>query len=393
MKAAYRFIMTFSAVAVSVMIILFFTFIGSRAQGPLQDVMTEFGALVREGENWVVTQFRGPGRASRLAWFKPYTTDPARLKNPGIVLLGTYDDKIPRTLEGVAELEKSIGTTLPLIHIYTAWGDKPEQQFPLKIVQAISDYGSLPVVTWEPWLTDFEAERHPHLSPREKRDKGGMAGIARGEYDFYVDTWASDAAAYGKPLFVRLGHEMNDPYRYPWGPQNNKPEDFIAAWRHVVKRFRVAGAKNVLWVWSPHPAYGYFQYFYPGDDVVDWVGAGALNYGTAAHWSQWWSFEDILGNKYPQFAAFGKPLMVTEFGTLAVGGSAKKWYTDALTDLPKKYPMMKSILFFHTSYDPTVTYKALDWSFSRDSVITAAISRAISPWLPEKTTYKQGRSR
>jgi beta-mannanase len=83
-------------------------------------------------------------------------------------------------------------------------------------------------------------------------------------------------------VFVRFAHEMNDPYRYPWGPQHNTKEEFIAAWRHVVERFRAAGAGNVIWVWSPHVAYEYWDLYYPGDEFVDWAATGVLNFGPIA---------------------------------------------------------------------------------------------------------------
>ena len=93
------------------------------------------------------------------------------------------------------ELERRLDTTFPLVHFYTAWGDKPDQRFPLRLVTAIWDMGSVPMVTWEPWLTDFENARHPHLPLRDARDRHGLAAVARGDYDFYMDAWAAEAAA------------------------------------------------------------------------------------------------------------------------------------------------------------------------------------------------------
>jgi hypothetical protein len=145
------------------------------------------------------------------------------------VLLGAYDGGEPATLEGIDRLEQRIGVTLPLIQLYTAWGDTPDEQFPGRVAAAIRDFGSVPLISWEPWLTDFESALHPNIALRDVRENHGMAAVARGEYDFYIDAWAVDAARFGHPIFVRLGHEMNDPYRYPWGPQHNTKEEFIAA--------------------------------------------------------------------------------------------------------------------------------------------------------------------
>jgi hypothetical protein len=380
MKAIHRITVSAAVLAGSILIILFFSHLGTRTRGPLQDALAGIGRAVSEVENRIVMSYRGPGRRDRLSWLDPYRRDPARLKAPDRILLGAWDDRIPRTLEGIVELEESLDTTLPLIHFFVAWGDRPDEQFPARLLGAIRDLGSVPVITWEPWLTDFDRSRHPHLPPKEHRDKNGLAAVARGDYDFYIDRWAHEAREYGGPIFIRLGHEMNDPYRYPWGPQNNRPEDFTAAWRRVVDRFRAAGAVNTIWVWSPHPAYGFFDAFYPGDDYVDWVGSGVLNYGTVAHWSRWWTFQEIFGDHYTELAAFGKPIMITEFGTLSAGGDPAAWYREALTDLPERHPLVRSILFFHSSGDATVTDKTLVWSFAGDSTITRLIAGAVDGW-------------
>jgi beta-mannanase len=95
---------------------------------------------------------------------------------------------------------------------------------------------------------------------------------------------------------------------------------------------------SAIWTWSPHVGYLYWDTYYPGSQYVDWVATGVLNFGSIGQWSQWWSFQDIFGSKYPLLTSFGKPLMVAEFGSLAVGGNRAAWYQAALTDLPTKYP-------------------------------------------------------
>jgi beta-mannanase len=277
-------------------------------------------------------------------------------------------------------LERALDTTLPLVQIYTAWGDGPEHRFPVRTATTIWNLGSVPVVTWEPWLTVFEAARHPHLPLPDARDPHGLAAVARGDYDFYVDAWAADAAAFGRPIFVRLAHEMNDPYRYPWGPQHNTKEEFVAAWRRIVDRFRAAGAHNVIWVWSPHVAYEYWELYFPGEAYVDWAATGVLNFGPIAQWSRWWTIADIFGSKHEALAAFGKPVMIAEFGSLAVGGDRAGWYADALTDLPFRYPLVRAVLFFEVTSDRTVTYQAIDWSIRSDPAVLEAVRRATGAW-------------
>lgn len=356
------------------------TYMGDKAEGPLEDTLANVSSGVSSMESRYLLEGRAHTRARELAWFQPYRTSPARLRHPDRLLLGAFDDNTGESLEPISTLEDSLHTHLPIIQIYSAWGSKDEEAFPMQKVAAIANLGSLPLITWEPWLGDFAPEDVPAaLADPKTRDKAGMKAVANGSFDAYIDRWAAAAKKTGKPLLVRLGHEMNDPYRYPWGPQNNDPKDFIAAWQHVVGRFRQAGATNVAWVWSPHPAYTFAAY-YPGDAFVDWVGVGTLNYGTVATWSQWWSFADIFGRYYPQLAAYQKPIMITEFGSLKVGGSRSQWFKEALTDMPTKYPLVKSVIFYHNSNDNTTTMKVLDWTFKDDSAATSSIVQAVKGW-------------
>lgn len=367
-------------VAASVVLVGSLVLAGRASGGPIRAALDAVGGVVSRTEARLARRLRGPGRAESLQWLAPMRTSADSLRQPGEVLLGAYTDGIPSSLDGVLLLEDSLGAPLAVIQAYTAWGDRPDQQFPRRIVEAIRDLGSIPLVTWEPWLVDFENRLHPHLPLRDDRDRGGLAAIAAGQYDFYLDAWAREAVRFGSPLLVRLAHEMNDPYRYPWGPHNNQPADFVAAWRHVVERFRAAGAQNVVWVWAPHVAYEGYEWFYPGDDVVDWVATGALNYGTVAHWSQWWSFDEIFGRHYERLAGYGKPIMIAEFGTLAVGGDRSAWYRAALADLPAQYPQVRALLFFDVKADATITYQALDWTFTEDRASLAAIREAVGGW-------------
>jgi hypothetical protein len=366
--------------ATSVGLVALLVWLGSASVGPLGGILELAGAGVGRIEARLVHRVRGPGRAATMPWLSEMRSHPARLRQPDRLLIGAYDSALPGTLDGVLRLENKLGTALPLIHVYTAWGDRADQRFPLRLLQAVHDLGSIPVVTWEPWLVDFENRLHPHLPLRDGRDRGGLAAIAAGVYDFYIDSWARDAARYRRPLMLRFAHEMNDPYRYPWGPHNNDVADFIAAWRRVVARFRSAGADNVVWVWSPHVAYAGWEEFYPGHDVVDWTATGVLNYGTVAYWSQWWTFKDIFGRHYESMAAFDKPIMIAEFGSLAVGGDRAAWLAAALDDLPRRYPAVQALLFFHADADNTVTYQQLDWSVVEDSASTAAVRDALRRW-------------
>ena len=379
MKRRYRLVLTTAILAGAGLGIWGLSAIGTTTEGPLESLLGRLGSAVGVLEDATVGRFRQPGRRRNLAWLEPYRADAARLRKPERVLLGAYDGGIPASFEGALHLEAALGTTLPILQLYVAWGDDPNHRFPLETLTAIDRLGSIGMVTWEPWLATFESARHAHLPLREARDRHGLAHVARGDYDFYIDAWVTEAARFGKPVFVRLAHEMNDAYRYPWGPQHNTKEEFIAAWRHVVERGRAAGATNIIWVWSPHVAYQFWELYYPGDAYVDWVATGVLNFGPIAQWSQWWSFAEIFGKHYPELKAFGKPIMVAEFGSLAVGGDRAAWYDQALRALPGEYPAVRALLFFNVQGDQTVTYQKVDWTVTGDSALVRVIADALAP--------------
>jgi len=293
----------------------------------------------------------------------------AVLRNPSKLLYGAFDGALPESFAGVTALESRIGEPFAVISFYQAWGDRPdESDFPLRAASTIDRLGSIPMITWEPWVKDFDPALRPNLPPPAEREYASLASIARGDYDFYITRWAASAAQYRKPLFLRFAHEMNDPYRYPWGPQNgNRPDDFIAAWKHVHLVFQKMNATNVLWVWSPHISMPWFEYYYPGDEWVDWIGTGVLNYGDTAPWSRWWTFHQIIEKAYPALLKLHKPIMITEFGSVTSGGDAAKWYEQALRDAHEKYGAIRSIIFFNQAHDVTLSATPLNWSPLQDA--------------------------
>jgi beta-mannanase len=372
--------MVLSAISIGIFLFLLLTYAGKKNKGPIDDLLTNTEYRISRIEKNVLGNDGRNTRTSSLQWLYKYRTNKTLLKTMDTILLGAYDDNTVESYESIIALEDSLEINLAVISIYTAWGSKKNEVFPQLRVQAISDLGSIPMVTWEPWLNDFNEEEFTFLTKKKDKNYQGMKEIAAGKFDAYIDKWALAAKQFGLPFFLRFGHEMNDPYRYPWGPQNNTPEDFIAAWHHVVDRFNALGATNVIWVWSPHPAYTNFPQFYPGHKYVDWIGVTALNYGTVAPWSQWWTFHEIFGKFYDSVSLYKKPMMITEFGSMPVGGDRATWFAQAMDALPLKYPALKGVVFYHATSDNTTTYKSLDWSFENDRASVDALKRAILGW-------------
>jgi Glycosyl hydrolase family 26 len=379
-RILFRLSATLLALLLGGVLVYSLTQVGNETRGPITTLLDKTSAVVENIEQKNIIEVREDRRIDKLDWLKPYRNNLNLLKNPNKILLGATDNHTKQGFEGILNLEDSIQTSFAFMHIYSAWGDKWNQSFPEKQVQSILTTGSIPVITWEPWLSDFDSKTHPNLKPVENRDLNGMSDISYGDYDFYIEAWARKAAKVKSPILLRFGHEMNDAYRYPWGVHNNSAAAFIAAWQHVYAIFKTAGATNVIWVYSPHPAYGFFKEFYPGDAYVDYVAVGALNYGTVASWSQWWSFDEIFGKYYPALAEFNKPIMIAELGSLVGGGNRSLWFKNALEALPKRYPAVKAVLFFHYSVDKTVSDKSLNWYFIHDTASKQAVINALKRW-------------
>jgi Glycosyl hydrolase family 26 len=340
-----------------------FTTFSSITYTHISSALRSVGSQASAVEGNMVRRARGGARRDRLNELFPHLHESASLKSPHGMLWGAFDGGFPQSMEGFAELEKQMETTFPLVSLYQAWGDLPENQFPTSMMETIAEIGSIPIITWEPWVTTFDRDVRTNLAPVERREFGSLASIARGDYDFHIVRWAEEAAAYKKPFFFRFAHEMNDPYRYPWGPQNgNRAEDFINAWRHVHLLFEKKGATNAIWVWSPHLSMPWLEYYYPGPDVVDWIGFGILNYGTVASWSRWWTVDDMLSRPYLPLASFKKPMMITEFGTLSAGGDPTAWITGAHVAIENHYPEIHAIVLFNQTHDDTLGGGALNWS-------------------------------
>ena len=72
--------------------------------------------------------------------------------------------RFPNTFAGSRSSRAHVQYQFPIISFYSAWGDKPdESEFPLRMVETIDRMGSVPMITWEPWVDDFDEELRTNL--------------------------------------------------------------------------------------------------------------------------------------------------------------------------------------------------------------------------------------
>jgi hypothetical protein len=239
----------------------------------------------------------------------------------------------------------------------------------------IAAIGSVPLVVWEPWYAG-------------QMDSITLRDITSGAWDSYIAKWGKQAADYGKPVMVRWGHEMNGNW-YPWsGPRNgNDPALYIAAYHRVHDLVRKAGARNVVWVWSPNcnsvpdTPENAAERYYPGDRYVDWIAIDGYNWGTSKETTRWQSFDEIFGQALADAARYApkKPIMIGEIASTSLGGDKVAWVSDFLKAFKEKYPNLRGWVWFNSN-------KETDWSFENDAETLALIKGAISG-----AEYQKGR--
>lgn len=229
--------------------------------------------------------------------------------------------------DAVLHLESEIGRTLAIDHYYSHFSSN----WPNSRMAWDRAGGRLPLMNWAPEDPTYT-----------------WAQIAAGQADAIIDARASAAATYGRRILLAFHHEPeNDTTTY------GTPADYVAAWKHVVDRFRAAGATNVKFVlvleaWT-------FQldradHWYPGRSYVDYVGADGYNWYGARAGAAWRELGDIFTPFYDWTVAKGVPGMITETGCLEDPNNPDRkaqWFDNADLWL-RSHPNIAAFLYFHS---------------------------------------------
>jgi len=201
------------------------------------------------------------------------------------------------------------------------------------------------------------------------------ARVASGAFDTYLKQWGTALATWGKPVYLRYGHEMNGDW-YPWaeGVNSNGAGSYVAAWKHVHDVLLAQGATNVSWVWSPNVPYTgstALTGLYPGSSYVDVVALDGYNWGTSQTWSTWVSPATLFGEGLTQLRALapGKPILIAETASAEAGGSKAEWNSAAVAYLNTQ-PDVFGFVWFHYN-------KEVDWRIDSSPASVAAFAGAL----------------
>jgi hypothetical protein len=243
-----------------------------------------------------------------------------------------------------------------------------DDKTPIPELNVITAAGAQPILTLEPWQPDAGVEQPDYALSR----------IAAGDLDDRLDTWARNLAAWGQPLLLRFGHEMNSNH-YPWsvGVNGNSAVDFVAAWNHVRSRFSQAGARNVSFMWCPDSPYegsGEVAPAYPGVDAVDVLCLDGYNWGDGEGHT-WKNPEDVFGHGLDQLRALDgqHPIIIGETASVEGprSGQDKAEWIRRLFDFLARQSQVSAVVWFQMD-------KERDWRFNSSGQAQAAFKQAIA---------------
>ena len=183
--------------------------------------------------------------------------------------------------------------------------------------------------------------------------------MAAGGYDSAIRQWALRVKGWldrggGRSLLIAPLQEMNG----DWVAYGQDPGNYQITFRRFVEIFRSEGIDEtkVRWVFAPNAwSVGHHSMadYYPGDDIVDFVGISVYNFGASV--GRWTSvFESgMAAVETVRSFAPTKPYLITQIGSSTSGGDRDAWLREmfafAATD-----PNVVGLIYFNFN-------KETDW--------------------------------
>jgi Glycosyl hydrolase family 26 len=205
---------------------------------------------------------------------------------PASPLVGVYQPGVPESWSKITEFTSATGVKPRIVVYFSSW----KQPFSTSFAKTARENGAYVLVQMEPKDVSLSA-------------------IAAGGSDAYLRSYADDVIAFGHPVILSFGHEMNGGW-YSWGNGRASPAAFVAAWRHIVDVFRGEGAANVTWLWTVSSIAGAsssLSQWWPGAAWVGWTGVAGYFYRASD------SFGSVFGSTIANIRAFSSaPLLIAE---------------------------------------------------------------------------------
>jgi len=273
------------------------------------------------------------------------------------VALGAFVKYAGSDYSPIATFDQQLGRAPAIIQGFYGWEDAKGKDilFPTSFVDYVAAQGAVPMITWQPSQAGI-SNGATNASTTTTQPSFTLTALASGTHDAYIRQWAEAAKSYGRPLYVRMMHEMNLG-GYPWAlgvNGNTSAAQFVTAWRHIVGIFQQVGANNVQFVWcvgaGSKTQNAEDAALYPGDAWVQWVAIDGYNRNVRG----WEMISNIFGPPYTAITAFShRPVMIAETASVEEAGqpmAKAQWITTGfLTQIPQLFPRVKAVLYFDSS--------------------------------------------
>jgi hypothetical protein len=260
-------------------------------------------------------------------------------------VVGVYAPGAPGSWSPVTEFTDATGVRPRIVVYYSAWNNP----FSTSFAETAWDHDAYVLVQLQP---------------------GGvsLASIAAGDSDAYLRSYADDVVAFGHPVILCFGHEMNGTW-YSWGEGHTSPATFVAAWRHVVWMFRAAGAANVSWLWTVNSVNGAassLSRWWPGTKWVDWIGVDGYYFRATD------TFGSVFGSTIAEIRTLSRaPLLIAE---TAVGTTPNRDSQIAGLFAGVRTERLAGVIWFDQAQHAGLYHQ--DWRLEHDRSALAAFRAA-----------------
>ena len=287
-----------------------------------------------------------PSRHSPPA--RPLTPVPA----PANPLVGVYEPNALVNWSQVAEFAGATGVKPRIVVYYSGW----KNPFALSFAR--------------------EAWRHDAYVLVQLQPNGvTLSSIAAGDSDSYLRSFADAVVAFGHPVILSFGHEMNGTW-YSWGAGRTAPATFVAAWRHIVTVFRRQGADNVTWQWTINdvvPGIATPKPWWPGAKYVTWVGIDGYYYVSSDTFSSVFGITIQLVRKFTR-----KPIIISETATSPEAHPAKQ-ISNLFTSVVSRH--LLGVVWFDAP-------ARRDWRLENDSIPLRGFRRSSARLFARHKQYR-----
>jgi len=271
---------------------------------------------------------------------------------PASPLVGVYEPGAPGSWSQIAEFTAATGVKPGIVVYFSSWNEP----FSTSFAQTAWDHDAYVLVQLEP--------------------KGvTLASIAAGGSDGYLRSYADAVVAFGHPVILSFGHEMNGNW-YPWGYGHASPAMFVAAWRHVVRVFRAAGAANATWLWAVNSIEGEgaassLSQWWPGTAWVSWTGVDGYYYQASD------TFDSVFGSTIADIRTISSaPLLIAE---TAVGTTPNRESQIDGLFAGVSAERLAGVVWFDAAQHAGLYHQ--DWRLEDDPAALAAFTAAVATHL------------